>query len=132
MNALKPSRKRHKLKLLFALEKKSGAMILTDSGSEILILPKILINGVNHNFHPKSKTTQSLGNSIIFSKKSVDVQLHIGNMLLRKNTFWVTKDSGNYGIIGLDILKANKLILSPYTSEMLESGLKHKARLYTA
>ena len=44
-------------------------MILTDSGSEILILPKILTKGVNHNFHTKSKITQSLGNSTILNKE---------------------------------------------------------------
>ena len=42
------------------------------------------------------------------------------------------KESGDYGIIGLDILKANKLIIAPHTSEIFESDLKHKARLYTA
>ena len=118
--------------LLFALEKKSGVLLLIDSGSEVSILPKILTNGINQYFQPKSKTIKGLGNSTIYPIGSVDVDLSIGNMLLKKATFWVTKESGDYGIIGLDILKDNKLIISPHTSEILKYNLDRKARLYTA
>ena len=118
--------------LFFALEKNSKILFLVDSGCEISILPKLLSNGVDQYFKPQSKTIQGIGNSTIHPIGSVEKNLKLGNMNPMKHTFWVTEESRDYGIIGIDILRANKLIFSPHTAELFQQKHNRIARLYTA
>ena len=118
--------------LLFALEKNSKILFLIDSGCEISILPKILSNGIDQYFKPQSRTIQGIGNSTIHPIGSVEINLKIGDMNPMKHTFWVTEESRDYGIIGIDILRANKLILLPHTAELFQQKNNRIAKLYTA
>ena len=100
--------------LLFAVEESSGVLFLVNSGCEISILPKILTNGINHYFQPHSRAIQGLGNETIHPVGSIDVHLNIGNIQPIKHNFWVTEEPRNYGIIGLDFLKANNFTQLSY------------------
>ena len=93
-------------------------------------MPKILTNGIDHYFKHQSRVIQGLGNATIHPIGSIDVNLNIGNIQLIKHNFWVTEEPRSYGIIGLDFLKANNLIISAHTSELLEAMSDHTATLY--
>ena len=43
----------------------------------------------------------------------------------------MTEEPRNYGIIGFNFLKANNLIISAHTLELLEAMSDHTANLYT-
>ena len=99
------------------LENDSNVVFLLDTGSETNILPKELTNGVNRYFPPQSKMVQEIENGKIHSIGSAYITLRLGDLNPIKHNFWVMQESGNHGIIGLDILTKNQLSLSPATTE---------------
>ena len=67
-----------------------------------------------------------------FHTCSVDVELNLGSIEHIKHKFWVTEESMNYGIIGIDILKSSKLTVSSFNSELLHLPCICTAMLFTA
>ena len=126
----------HKTKLpphlLFVVDETSNVIFLIDSGCEISLLPKSLTNGIDHYFRPQSKTITGIGNSLIHPVGSVDVSLKLGDIDAISHTFWVTQETREYGIIGLDLLKPQQLLISPFSSKLLKPSKNQSANLYTA
>ena len=118
--------------LLFIPEKNSGVLFLIDSGCEISLLPKSLTNGIDHYFHPQSRTIKGIGDSRIHPVGSIDAELKLGELDTIKHNFWVTQETRDYGIIGLDLLRENNLVISPHTSELSKPPTDQTAKLYTA
>ena len=105
---------------------------LADSGCEVLILPKNLTNGINHYFKPFSKTIMGVGNSKIHPIGSVCVELMLGSLGTIKHDFWVTQEFRNYGILGMNILMANKLTICSLALKMSHQLSKRTTKLFKA
>ena len=87
-------------------------------------------NDIYHYFQPHSRTIKGIGKTTIRPTENVDVNLKLNNTNSIKNSFHVTQESRNYGIIALDISKINSLIISPHTSEFYQSMSDCTAKLY--
>ena len=48
----------------------------------------------------------------------------LGNLTTIKHNFWVTQEYRSYGILGMDILMSNKLIICPFTLELTHQSSK--------
>ena len=105
--------------LQFVLGSKTKNLFLLDSGSEISLIPQSLTNGINRYFPCESKVIQGIGDKeVIYPIGTVNMLLTRGQLESIKHEFWVTKEHRDYGIIGLDILADNQLIVCPSTSEV--------------
>ena len=118
--------------LLFAVDDNSGVLFVIDSGCEISLLPKNLTNGIDHSFRLQSRTITGNGDSLIYPVGNVEVNLNLGNIEPITHTFWVTQQTREYGIIGLDLLRSNRLVVSPYISKLLKPPTDQLAELNTA
>ena len=118
--------------LLFVIDNSSGVLFIIDSGCEISLIPKNLTNGIDHYFHPQSKTITGIGDSLIHPIGSIEVNLELGEIKHITHTFWVTQEIRDYGIIGLDLLRSNCLVISPHSSRLYKPHTDQSAELYTA
>ena len=118
--------------LLFAKDNITNVLFLVDSGSEVSILPKNLTNGINHYFKPFSRTIKGIGDHEIQPIGSVYVELKLGNLEVIRHNFWVTPESGDYGILGMDILMTNKLTICPFSLEMSHQLSSKTTKLFKA
>ena len=115
--------------LQFVVDNDSNVVFLVDTGSEISILPKQLTNAVDRYFPPQSRVVQGIGNGIIHPIGCADIILSVGDLDPIKHNFWVMQESGNHGIIGLDILMKHQLSISPATAELIEIKSGRAAKL---
>ena len=74
----------------------TNVFFLVDSGSEILILPKELTNGINIHFPSQIRTIQGFGNKTTHPIGSVDVELHLGELESINHSFWVTQETRQF------------------------------------
>ena len=118
--------------LLFVKDNVTNVLFLVDSGCEISILPKNLTNGINNYFKPFSKSIKGIGNNEIHPIGSACVELKIGNLDIVKHNFWVTQESQSYGILGMDILMANKLTICPFALKLWHQQSNQTAKLFKA
>ena len=118
--------------LLFAKDNVTNVLFLIDSGCEVSILPKNLTNGINHYFKPFSRTIKGIGDNEIHPIGSACVDLKLGNLKTIKHNFWVTQEYRSYGILGMDILMSNKLIICPFTLEMTHQLSNQTTKLFRA
>ena len=118
--------------LLFAKDNVTNVLFLIDSGCEVSILPKNLTNGINHYFKPFSRTIKGIGDNEIHPIGSACVDLKLGNLETIKHNFWVTQEHRSYGILGMDILMSNKLIICPFTLELTHQSSKQTTKLFRA
>jgi len=119
-------------KLQFAIDKDTRILFLVDTGCEISLLPKALTNGVDQYFRQYSKAIQGIGDNELHPIGSVNVELKLGDLEPIRHNFWVTQEYRNYGIIGLDMLEANKLTIAPHKSELYDEASKRSVKLFTA
>ena len=118
--------------LFFVSDLNTNVIFLVDSGAEISIIPKELTNGVDTYFKKHSRTIQGFGNEMIHPIGSVDVQLQFGVLDPLEHSFWVTQEPRSYGIIGLDMLVAHQLVISPATAQLYEIGSGRSAKMFAA
>ena len=118
--------------LQFVIDSKTHLLFLIDTGSEISLIPQSLTNGVNRHFSPQSRVIQGIGNTdVIHPIGSVDLSIKLEGLGPIEHEFWVTQEHRSYGIIGLDILIANNLVMSPATSELGSITSGGRAKLFT-
>ena len=110
--------------LLLAKDNVTKVLFLIDLGCAVSILPKNLTNDINHYIKPFSRTIKGIGDNKIHSIGSACVDLKLGNLEAIKHNFWVTQESRNYGILDMDILMANKLMICPFASELFTSVIQ--------
>ena len=118
--------------LKFAVDKKTRILFLIDTGCEVSLLPKDLTNGVEKYFKPFTRAIQGIGESELHPIGTINVELQLGDLRPFKHDFWVTQEFRNYGIIGLDILEANIIIIAPHKSEIYDEASKRTAKLFAA
>ena len=118
--------------LQFAVDQNSNVVFLIDSGSEISLLPQSLTNGINRYFCPNTKSIQGIGDTVIHSIGSVDIEIKLGNLGPITHNFWITQVYRGHGIIGLDFLIANNLVISPAKSELRSASSESTAKLFFA
>ena len=117
--------------LQFVLDSKTNILFLLDSGSEISLIPQSLTNGINRYFPCKSKVIQGIGDKeVIHPIGTVNILLTLGKLEPIKHEFWVTKEHRDYGIIGLDILTDNQLIVCPSNSEVKSLKSNNVTKLF--
>ena len=116
--------------LQFAVDQNSNVVFLIDSGSEISLLPQSLTNGINRYFCPNTKSIQGIGDTVIHSIGSVDIEIKLGNLGPITHNFWITREYRGHGIIGLDFLIANNLVISPAKSELRSASSESIAKLF--
>ena len=118
--------------LQFALDKKTNVLFLIDTGCEVSMLPKALTKKISQHFEPFSRVIQGIGDSELHPIGSANVEINLGSLEPIKHNFWVTEESRNYGILGIDILKAHKLMIAPHKSKLYGKTSEGTAKLYTA
>ena len=118
--------------LQFAVDKNSHVLFLIDTGCEVSILPKQLTNGINQYFKPFSRVIQGIGESELHPIGSVNVELKLSNFEPIRHDFWVTQENRNYGILGLDFLKANEITIAPHESKLYNKTSNRTAQLFAA
>ena len=95
-------------------------------------MPKNLTNGINHYFKPFSRTIKGIGDNEIHPIGSACVDLKLGSLKTIKHNFWVTQEYRSYGILGMDILMSNKLIICPFTLELTHQLSNKTTKLFRA
>ena len=86
--------------LQFVSDLDTNVLFLIDSRSEISLLPKSLIKGINkYPPSPNSKSIQGVGNSVIHPVGSADIKVNAGKLGHFNHTFRITPESRGYCII---------------------------------
>ena len=118
--------------LQFAVDKKTNVLFLIDTGCEVSMLPKTLTKNISQHFKPFSRIIQGIGDSELHPIGNANIEMNLGSLEPIKHNFWVTDESRNYGILGIDIIKANKLIIAPHKSKLYSETSEGTAKIYTA
>ena len=118
--------------LQFAVDKNTNVLFLIDTGCEVSLLPKDLTNGVQKYYKPFTRAIQGIGENELHPIGTINVELQLGDLRPIKYDFWVTQEFRSYGIIGLDILEANRITIAPHKSEIYDEASKRTAKLFAA
>ena len=78
------------------------------------------------------RTIKGIGDNEIQPIRSACIELKLGNLETIKHNFWVTQESKNYGILGMDILMTNKLIICPFDLELSDQLSNRTTKLFKA
>ena len=87
---------------------------------------------MNCYFPPQSRVIQGIGNTHeIHPIGCLDLSIKLEGLEPIEHEFWVTQEHRSYVIIGLDILTANSLVMSPTTSELGSSTSGGRTNFFT-
>ena len=101
--------------LQYLLDSETNNLFLLNTSSAKSLIPQSLTNGTNRDFTCESTVIQRGDMEVINPLGKVNILLTLGQLEPIEHEFYVTKEHGDYGIIGLDILADNQLIICPLT-----------------